>query len=154
MCSYSVCSKVICTKRYVGAIRIIFVYATMLSVEFYKLKFSWISLLCIIYIEYFIEIFLFILIWFQFESVSCFWAQLFDEAHQQVSEIFNIVNKEINVTNIDAKNIKIGEFYIVVYNSEKYRAKLINIVHGTREKYRVNIFITILLLLYKYQHQY
>lgn len=38
-------------------------------------------------------------------------------------------------------DLDIGDFYIVIYKKEKYRAKLINFLHGPPEKYQVLLII-------------
>lgn len=52
--------------------------------------------------------------------------------------MWNLVNEEIkSLEKVNPKDLIIGDFYIVVYKNEKYRAKLIYILRGSPENYQV-----------------
>lgn len=82
----------------------------------------------------------------QLESVNCFWAQLFDELNKnKLLKIWDVINEMENLTIAKPKNLKIGDVYIVDFNKEKYRATFISVICGPQKKYKVFLFILLLL---------
>lgn len=60
-----------------------------------------------------------------------------------MTDVWNTINESIKLTNVHPRNLKIGDIYIVDYTDidvkEKYRAKLIHILSGSQEKYKVKV---------------
>lgn len=56
-------------------------------------------------------------------------------------EIWNIVNGIKNLVNAKPCDIKFDNLYVVNYNEEKYRAKLISVPSNRREKYKVRYYV-------------
>lgn len=68
-------------------------------------------------------------------------------------DIWHTVNsKTVKLVNIEPPSLKIDDIYIVEYKNEKYRAKLIHFLHGSREKYRVKYFLYNFFFLYVYDY--
>lgn len=62
--------------------------------------------------------------------------------------VWNTVNGKIKLASVFPDNLRIGDIYIVDYvdinDKEKYRAKLISIIPGSQEKYKVKFCLIIL----------
>ncbi|VVC33086.1 Hypothetical protein CINCED_3A021098 [Cinara cedri] len=73
-----------------------------------------------------------------FQSVGCFWAQLVDQNNKEkLQKMWNLVNEVIkSLEKVNHKDLNIGDFYIVIYKNEKYRAKLIKFLNGKPKKYQ------------------
>jgi len=74
----------------------------------------------------------------QFESVDHFWAQLMDEKHGSILlKLWKFVNNEISLIKTSENDLKIGDIYIVIYQDEKYRGKLMESLCGPKKEYKV-----------------
>lgn len=77
--------------------------------------------------------------------MDCFWAQLFDpSSKEKLLRLWNVVNHEINLTKANSNDLSVNNFYVVEYEKEKYRAKLIDFLHGPKKKYKVKKFFHVL----------
>lgn len=75
---------------------------------------------------------------FQFESVDRFWAQLKDDKNSNILiKLWNFVNKEISLIKTNANDLVINGIYIVIYQEEKYRGRLMKYPRETKKEYEV-----------------
>ncbi|XP_050064006.1 probable ATP-dependent RNA helicase spindle-E [Aphis gossypii] len=72
-----------------------------------------------------------------FESVDRFWAQLLDEKHNNILfKLWELVNNEISLIETNPDNLVIDDIYIVMYQEEKYRGKLMEFPRGPKKEYK------------------
>lgn len=61
-----------------------------------------------------------------------------DEKHYSIlKKLWKFVNNEISLIKTSANNLVIGDIYIVIYQEEKYRGKLLESSCGPKREYKV-----------------
>lgn len=60
-----------------------------------------------------------------------------EKNRNKLEELWKLVNNETNLIKTNANNLVIGDIYVVMYQSEKYRGKLLESAHGLKVDYKV-----------------